>query len=130
MKFQNYQITLNEEQAKIISKSLDFYSRIIGEQFERIKDLFWGTKSEHFEEIGKVLSRLKYLLIGIEDNSNLGIGNISVEGRNAYDLHQVIRHCLALNRATKPSHWLTVDFNPPTQCADQPLAQIERVNVK
>lgn len=127
MKFQNYQITLNKEQAQIISKSLDFYSRIIGGQFERMKDFFWGAKSEHLEEVGKVLSRLKYLLTGMEDNGNLGIGNISAEGRNAYDLHQVIRDRLALDRETKPEHWPTVDFNPPTQWGNQPFAKIERV---
>jgi len=61
----------------------------------------------------------------MDDNSNLGIGNISENGRNAYDLHQVIRYRLALD-GIKPE-MLTFDFSPPTQRGSQPLAQIERL---
>ena len=124
MKSQKYQITLNREQAQVISKALDFYSRIIGGQFDEIRTLFWDAKPENFKKADKILSRLKFLLTGMGDNGNLGIGNISEKGRNAYDLHQVIRHRLALDRP-ESHHEFSVDFHPPFQWGTQPLAQIE-----
>ncbi len=126
VKFQKYQITLNREQAQIISKALDFYSRIIGGQFNEIKNLFWAAKPEDFKEVGKILTRLKFLLTGMEENGNLGIGNISEDGRNAYDLHQVIRHRLAVDMP-ELHHEFSVDFHSPLQWGTQPFAEIEGV---
>lgn len=124
MKFQKYQITLNREQAQAISKALDFHSRIIGGQFDEIKNLFWDAKPENFKEADKILSRLKFLLTGAEDSGTLGIGNISEKGRNAYDLHKVIRHRLALD-SPESHHEFSVNFHPPIQWGTQPFAQIE-----
>ena len=78
MKSQKYQITLNREQARLISTALDFYSRIIGGQFNEIISRFsWETCSdEALKEAEEILTRLKYLLTGIEGSGNLGIGNI------------------------------------------------------
>jgi len=124
VKFQKYQITLNREQAQTISKALDFHSRIIGGQFQEIIDLFWDAKPENVKEAEKILTRLKYLLTGMGEDGNLGIGNISENGRNAYDLHQVIRHRLALDKP-ESRHEFSVDFRSPSQYGTQPFAQIE-----
>lgn len=127
MKFQKYQITLNKDQAQIISKALDFYSKIIGGEFNEIRKLFSNTKPENCKEIEKTLSRLKFLLTGMEENSNFGIGNISEKGRNAYDLHQVIRHRLAVDKH-ESYHEFSVAFHSPYQWGTQPLAQIEGID--
>lgn len=125
MEFPKYQITLNGEQAHLLSMSLDFYSRIAGGQFKEIINRFlWGAcDDKDLEEAKKILTRLKFLLTGMEDNSNIGIGNIIEDGRNAYDLHQVIRHRLALDRVDHQNK-LSVDFRSPHQWGTQPLAEI------
>ena len=125
-----YKLTINENQAKIISFALDFYSRISGGQFEEIVDRFhWrNIKNENERDQAFELFRdLKCMLTGLQRSQpNIGLGNISEEGKVAYDLYQVIRYRLA-NDDTKKSNYsfLSVDFNTPHQKSNEPLAQIE-----
>ena len=78
---------------------------------------------EDQKEAEKILNKLKYLLTKIDDNGGLGIGNISEDARNAYDLYQVIRHQLVLEQ-DEPADRMTIDFDPAHQWGNQPFAEI------
>lgn len=125
-----YQITVSEKQARIISSALDIYSRIQGGQFAKVLDRFeWKELSnDEKKRIEYMLTDLKCMLTGVEGNGYIGIGQISEDGRIAYDIHQVIRHCLAHNTKPTPNSWTewTVDFDKPSQYGSETLCEIEK----
>lgn len=129
-----YQIIVNEKQARIISSALDVYARIQGGQFKNAFDRFeWKKISEtEKDKIDQMLNYLKCVLTGEEGNGYLGIGLISDDAQIVYDIHQVIRHCIAHNTKPLPSpqDWIawTVDFNKPSQYGSEPLCEVEYRN--
>jgi hypothetical protein len=125
-----YQIIVSEKQTRILSSALDVYSRIQGGQFETVLDRFEWKKltREEKNKIEKMLTDLKCMLTGVEENAYLGIGQISDDGQIAYDIHQVVRHCLANNTKTDPTNWInwSVDYRTPCQYGSEPLCQIKK----
>ncbi len=123
-----YQIIVNEKQAKVISNALDVYARIQGGQFANVINRFeWKKVSESKKDkIDEMLSYLKCVLTGVEGNGYMGIGQINNDGQIAYDVHQVIRHCIAHNTKPLPTNWSnwTVDFDKPSQYGSEPLCEV------
>lgn len=127
-----YKLIISNEQAKIISIALDFYSRTMGGQFEDIVNRFHWRNIKNNDERDRAFELfrdLKCMLTGLQSNQpNIGLGNISEKGRIAYDLHQVIRYQLANDNPNSDYRFLSVDFDPPHQESNEPLAQIEPIN--
>lgn len=120
-----YQLEINENQAKIISSALDLYSRIAGGQFEEILKFYWHSDQEKISKAKEVLTDLKVLLTGIKPNQlNIGLHDICEDAKVAYDLHQVIRYKLAHDRPHNTGDILTVDFDTPRQISEEPMAEI------
>jgi hypothetical protein len=84
--------------------------------------------SEEEDKVEQMLIDLKCLLTGVKGNGYLGIGQISDDGQIGYDMHQVVRHCLAHSTKPDPTNWLewTTDFDKPSQYGSEPLCQIKR----
>lgn len=125
-----YKLIVSEKQAKTISWALDFYSRTMGGQLEDILCRFhWRNLSDDkLDEARDILVNLKYMLTGLNPNQpNIGLHNISEEGRIAYDLHQVIRHQIAHDNPDD-HHKYDVDFDTPMQFSSESLAKIESLD--
>lgn len=129
-----YQITVNEKQARIISNALDVCSRLQGGQFDTVLNRFsWKELDvEERNKIREMLTDLKCMLTGVERNAYLGIGQISDDGQIAYDIHQVVRHALAVNSDFSPTNWSnwTVDYNEPLQHGSEPLCHVKGIKEK
>lgn len=124
-----YKLIVSEKQAKTISWALDFYSRTMGGQLEDILCRFYwrNLKDDQREEAHNTLADLKCMLTGLNRNQpNMGLHNISEDGRIAYDLHQVIRHQIAHDHPND-LHQYDVDFDTPRQVSNEPLAKIEHM---
>jgi hypothetical protein len=125
-----YKLIVSEKQAKTISWALDFYSRTMGGQLEDILCRFhWkNLKDDQRDEAHNTLTDLKCTLTGLNPNQpNMGLHNISEEGRIAYDLHQVIRHKIAHDNPDD-RHKYSVDFDTPLKFSSESLAKIESLD--
>jgi hypothetical protein len=124
-----YTLTLNEDQARILIRALDLYSRIGIGQFEEVAQVYdRGLKldlpTRDRIRVGLNIAKAE---AGHPVNGSYGIHNAKVddEFRVAYDLQKVVRHRLAWDR--QPQGGLGVDFDTPDQSGSQPLATIVRV---
>lgn len=124
-----YILKITEDQAKIISKALDLYSRIFMGQFKEILDFQFGWKMEleDHEWCRKALQTVKRVATGLENNAYYGIFSekISNKARAAYDIHQVIRNKLAWDN--NPNGGITVNFDKPINTSAMPLPDIKKV---
>lgn len=121
-----YTLTMSEEQASLLVRALDLYSRIGIGQFEEVLEVYdhrMRRSLEVREEIRAALKSAK-MAAGHPSNGSFGINNQEVadEFRAAYDLQQVVRHRLAYDR--RPEGGIQVCFDEPRQLSEQPLATI------
>lgn len=126
-----YTLHLNEEQARVLIKALDFYSRIGIGQFREIVSNFvfdWCSIFKHKEGYYKAMKLAeahidlaKKLLTKMPHNASLGISSPETPetAKVAYDLQQVIRHKVAWTNNPEGGH--TVDFHEPMKVSEQEL---------
>lgn len=119
-----YQIKLTKEQASVISKALDVYSRLGAGQFQELMT-FATVKDLDFAEIEKIFVRLKELMFDLPGHTYLGIGGVSDSCRVSYDLHQVIRHRLAWDN--DPRGGYQVWFDRPMKFGTERLAEMSKI---
>lgn len=117
----DYQLSVNEQQLKIISLALDIFARLESGQLDWCFSMIKWKHRENFTEVKPMLEQIQLLLTGMA-NGNLGIGNISAQSRAAYDIHQVIRHHLAWKYNPKGGE--TVSFYQPISYSEEPLPEI------
>jgi hypothetical protein len=110
-----YKLEITEEQAQIIQKSLDLYSRVLIGQFEEVVNVvkwdadgwkdFDGNKIpfENIHAFGDQIRNLKERLMSMPSNGSHGIHSPHVDdkARKAWDIQKVIRHKLAWDREGK-----------------------------
>ena len=105
-----YNLQCDEEQLKIITKSLDLFSRILIGQFDEVALVFRdeNINNDNFDfcKINNLSNEFRKLKedIGLYSNSNYGIHNdkfVSDSARKAYDILQVIRYKLAWDKVNK-----------------------------
>ena len=119
-----YQITLNEDQLNLISRSLDILARIKAGQLDvgledilyeallkqkykgKLTDDFWDER----DEITEMLKALKLKVWNQHYNASHGV-DYSEETDTMRDMHEVMRHVRWLESPTLQSY--TVDANPP-----------------
>ena len=124
-----YNLNITKEQAEVLIKALDLYSRIGIGQFEEIlKHPTWRYKlisSDH--QINRaaeiMIADLRQLITG-ERHGGPGITVSEEHNRIAYDMLQVIQHRLAWDE--NPEGGTQVNFHDPIQWADHGLAEIEK----
>ena len=120
-----YNIQVNSRQASIISLALDMISRMEGGQLTWVFSMIPWKNTENINTAIPIIAHLQQLLTGIDEGS-LGIGNVSERSKIAYDLHQVIRHQLAIDRDT--DEW-NCDLSSVRQYGNEPLATIEKLQM-
>lgn len=145
-----YTITVTEHQARIISEACDLLARLgIGQWPEFINympdPLAFTGRDDAVEALRPVMADLlrQYSPAGAYIDgyqSHLGIFNeLAARGaREAWDLHQVIRHRMAWDRAIAEGltdgttrNWtggmMGVDYDEPMHAGSEPLAVIGEV---
>ena len=130
-----YTLTLTHTQARTLSTACEVLARLGMGQFKDAfdclplrKDIDWSAWHDDMEQISRILS--KHMPGGID------ISNADEEARTARDLHAVIRHRLAWDRAkaegvtdgTKRG-WpamMQVSYDEPMKYSEEPLAKMEK----
>jgi ADP-ribose pyrophosphatase YjhB (NUDIX family) len=121
-----FTLQYNEEEAKVLSRATDLLSRIMAGQWDSVWDqAYFANAHRAFPGLrnGRDIRReLNQLAVdcGLNPhgpNGGPGIHNLTDlhdSARIAFDLHQVIRHALALYSETDPvPKWKGVSFNDP-----------------
>jgi hypothetical protein len=130
-----YVLVVNDEQAEVLAKALDLFSRIGCGQIEELlrhptiqkklyelidSDKYLDTKNEAEILIGK----LKKLLVGFDLNASQSITIAHEPNRVAYDIFQVLRNRIAWFK--RPAGGMEVDFHEPIKWSEQPLPEVKR----
>lgn len=129
-----YRLDMNEEQAKIICKALDLFSRVGCGQFEEImrhptieKDIMQGKVGRgHIDVSRRLLDEAKNLLTGHPIGVSTGITVADEPNRVAFDIFQVIRNRLAVDN-NDPE--MSVHRHKPMKWSEQPLPVVIRVTI-
>ena len=132
----NYTLTITERQARVLSMACEVLARLGMGQFKDALDHLpeadqrdWSAWHDDMEQISRILS--KHMPGGID------ISNADEEARTARDLHAVIRHRLAWDRAKAEGvtdgtkrEWpamMQVSYDEPMKYSEEPLAKMEGV---
>jgi len=133
-----YNLKVNKKQAEVISKALDLYSRIGAGQ---VNEILWHpsvakkmwVKNDNLTEnqmnhkiVEKMLDDIKKIIWGYAPNEHGGIGMAEEDDKIAYDLHQVIRHNLLVEK-NDPNN-ITFDFKEPMKWSKEELAEMVENN--
>ena len=131
----NYTLTITERQARTLSMACEVLARLGMGQFKDALDHLpeadqrdWSAWHDDMEQISRILS--KHMPGGID------ISNADEEARTAWDLHAVIRHRLAWDRAKAEGvtdgtkrEWpamMQVSYDEPMKYSEEPLAKMEK----
>lgn len=119
-----YQLTINENQAKILVRVLDFYSRIGMGQFWSLLDRFDIEKNDLLEKSSWELRAELFPRLGTHPGSAWGIHSKEIDDDNrvCWDLQQVIRHRVSWDN--EPNGGITVNFDNPMKSSKEPLPEI------
>lgn len=133
-----YTLTVNENQARLLSQALELVTRIqIGQWHEFIDWLPQQKKINHHSLREQLMPIMRQHFANAKPdgaewtidgwNSHYGIMSEHIEdtARVAWDLQKVIDHCLAWDN--NPEGGYTVDFDGPHHVGQQPLATMKRV---
>lgn len=95
------QITVTEEQARLINHCLELYSRLGLGQFNFLKEHWgiqqkiWNKELDHDfgeEELLKLRNTIFDLDFGLNGSHGIGSPKVDEDSRIAFDIQQVIRH--------------------------------------
>jgi hypothetical protein len=121
-----YKLEISQRQAELISNAVELYARLGGGQFKMLDHFFWNKKGA-LEKAHPHLDDLQLIKNG-SLNAYPGIGQLDDDFRILYDIHQVVRYRLALDRKPDGKRSWSVDLRDPLQsCKTQPLAKMEKV---
>ncbi len=141
-----YNVRLTIRQAKLLSYACDRFARCIEGQDWTFRELLeeawekrckeatgnfmhkewdggWSAMRHEAEELCK---KIKLRFWGLESNTMYGI-HYDDTADILWDIHQVIRHQLWLDRPDEDKSFITVDSYEPMRTGDEPLAKIERI---
>ncbi len=121
-----YEISLNAEQADLLVKALDLFTRIGLGQFEAVLEAYDRDLKLPLEKRELITSGLNTakLAAGHPVNGSFGINNPAMHEkfRDTWDICQVVRHRLAWDR--KPEGGPQVWFDRPYRAGALPLITI------
>lgn len=142
-----YCITLNERQVRLLSYACDQFSRLICGQdmeFQQLMEAAWEKRCK--EATGKMMDKecdggwyamraeaesickaIKSRFWGLEYNALYGI-NYDDTADILFDIHQVLRHQLWLDKPDENKSSITVDAGSAMQFGSEPLITIKPIN--
>lgn len=125
-----YQITLSQEQARVLMEALELVARLDIGQISYLWEHFTeqAIKNENvtYDSAKVILDQLKSALFpGMHPNASTSISVWTVRARTAWDLLQVIRHRLTWDAS--PKGGMQMRFNKPMKVGDTNLAEIKKV---
>lgn len=123
-----YTLTVDEVQADVILRALDFYSRVGCGQFNEISGIFRHDPRKKPSDprlIHANVESLRQQLLQLSDGVAYSICDRRVpqDYRMAYEILQVIRNCKAWTE--HPGGGPFVQFDPPFVTTDHPLCKAE-----
>lgn len=140
-----YQITLTKRQVQLLSYVCDQFSRLICGQdwsFQELMEAAWDKRCK--EATGKMMDKewdggwsdmrseakdlckyIKKRFWGLESNALHGI-NYDSTSDILWDIHQVLRHQLWLDKPDENKSTITVDASEAMQISDEPLIKIKK----
>lgn len=129
-------MVVNERQAEVIKQAVEFYSRIKAGQLQELWYLCY-SKDQDRQQFEKAATELKKCLFpDLQPSGSYGIGQDTRKGDGrgdvAWDIHEVVRHRLAWDRAGNPpvrdfSTMMGHDFDKPTSWSGEPLAEMTEI---
>ena len=141
-----YQITLTKRQVQLLSYACDQFSRLICGQdwsFQELMEAAWERRCK--EATGKMIDKeweggwgdmrfeaedlckyIKKRFWGLESNALYGI-HYDLTADMLYDIHQVLRHQLWLDRPDEDKSTVTVDASEAMRVGEEPLINIKRL---
>lgn len=141
-----YNLKLTERQARLLSWGCDNLCRIIcgqdwtyrdfmeeawekrckeatGQRFDKEWDGGWQKMREDAEKMAK---EMKKRFWGLDGNAMYGLGYDDTSDI-LFDIHQVIRHQLWLDKPEDERPNVTVDSDSPMKSGSEPLAEISTI---
>ncbi len=142
-----YNLQLTERQAKLLSYACDQFSRLICGQdwsFQELMEAAWEKRCKEAtgyimddawdggwhamrHEAEDLCKQIKKRFWGLARIALYGV-HYNETSDILFDLHQVIRHQLWLDRPDDDKSYMTVDASEAVAFSDEPLAVIKRVN--
>lgn len=130
---QKYVLTLDEEQANVLSMACELLSRIHMGQLKSVADCFMAMDCCRWTEIRDKLEEIEPLITG-RKNCFFGIHSKEIPNRAriAWDLYQVLRHRVSHDRADREgipndfSHRMTVNYDEPMVSSGKPLSEMKK----
>ena len=133
-----YTLTVNENQARLLSQALELVTRIqIGQWHEFIDWLPQQKKIDHHnlrEQLMPIMRQhfasarpdgAEWTINGWDSHYGILSEHVEDVARVAWDMQKVIDHCIAWD--SNPEGGYTVDFDGPHHVGQQPLATMKRV---
>ena len=143
---QTYQIVLTKRQVQLLSYVCDQFSRLICGQdwsFQELMEAAWERRCK--EATGKMMDKqweggwsnmrseadnlckyIKERFWGLESNALYGI-HYDTTADILWDIHQVLRHQLWLDKPDEDKSTITVDASEAMRISDEPLINIKRI---
>lgn len=141
-----YALSLSKRQAELLSYACDQFARCIQGQdwtFQELMESAWEKRCKEAtgesmddnwdggwwpmrKEAEEISHRIKKRFWGLGVNAMYGI-HYDDTADILWDIHQVIRHQLWLDRPDNDKSHITVDADEPMRVGDEPLAKIERI---
>lgn len=145
----HYLLKLSERQVKLLSYTCDLFSRLICGQDESYQELMeeaWERRSKEAtgdsmdnewdggwyamrHDAEEICKKIKKRFWGLEANALYGV-KYDDTADILFDLHQVLRHQLWLDRPESEKTHMTVDSDAPMRFGSEPLASIKKDSIK
>lgn len=128
-----YRLEIDEKQLFVIQAACELLARLTMGKLTEIGDLFVNSISnDDLKSFKEQIKTLEPLVTGLPSNRYHGIrgSSISENARIAYDIHQVLRHHLALvaNREGGICISVAPPFATSTSCQLNQIESIQEIN--
>jgi len=142
-----YQVTMTKRQVQLLSYACDQFSRLICGQdwsFRELLEAAWEKRCK--EATGKMIDKewdggwrnmraeaeclceyIKRRFWGLESSAQYGI-YYDATADILWDIHQVLRHQLWLDRPDDDKSTITVDAGKAMRVGNEPLIEIKKIN--
>lgn len=128
-----YKITLNKEQAELLVKALDLFSRVGCGQWEEIlrhptlaKRIMQSKTGSPVREARAYIDSAKKIITGFDGGVSEGITTADEPNQVAYDMLQVLQHRLDRDANRENGIGVRNYLIEPTQWSDSPMIEISK----
>ena len=124
---EKYVLTLSREQACMVKDACELFARLKICQFERITEHLIDYKPNDYwdkRSLANELLRLAARTMMGSTEYRMPVVQQDELHHRAWDIHAVIRHCMAWHDQPEGNSW-SVAFDTPRPHGDEPLPKIE-----